>query len=161
MLAIFRYDDSAHLNSHYLDGVSITHGKQPRSHIWSFASSWGSIIDNGCPCSGDSYRGSVPSFVGRNYFCETGHRNNWQGNLYPDNPLWDGIGCLDTSTCCDPPEQNLPWFCTTLSSASANDIEVRLCGNQATSDEDVPIEQVENMLIYIIVRHCFGGVYGI
>ncbi len=138
--AFYRYDDSAEsLDSHYLDGVSITHGKQPRSHVWSFASSWSNTA---CPCSDNFDQVSVPpSFIGGNYFCESGHRSNWGYFLYPDNALWDGVGCLDSSSCCDPPR--LPWFCTTLSSATTNDIEVRLCGDQAISDEDVPIEQVE------------------
>ncbi len=130
-----------HLDSNYLDGVSITHGKEPRSHVWSFTSSWSNnhpLV--GCPCSsGDG--SAPPSFVGQDYFCESGHRNTWVGALYPDNPLWDGVGCLDSSTCCDSPR--LPWFCTTLSSATTNDIEVRLCADQGINDEDVPIEQVE------------------
>ncbi len=125
--AFFRYDNSAHLDSHYLDGVSITHGSEPRSR------------SSNCPCSSNS--ALLPSFVGGDYFCEGAHRNNWERALYPDNPLWDGVGCLDSSTCCDSPR--LPWFCTTLSSATTNDIEVRLCADQGLDDEDVPIEQVE------------------
>ena len=137
--AFLRFDESVDLDSHYLDGVSITHGKQPRSHVWSLASSW---YSTGCPCSDNSDQLSVPpSFIGQDYFCETGLRNDRAQIISRDNALWDGVGCLDSSSCCDPPR--LPWFCTTLSSATTNDIEVRLCGDQVIMDEDVPIEQIE------------------
>ena len=59
-----------------MDGVSITHGGEPRQHIWSYAASHSEnsvkySLGN-CPCS--FQQGSTPpSFVGNNYYCESGN----------------------------------------------------------------------------------------
>jgi len=66
----------------YADGVSVTHG-QPRQHIWSFVA--GLDEDNAaqpnenCPCDNPDNEQNVPSFVGNNYFCETGNPGVWSG----------------------------------------------------------------------------------
>ena len=128
------------LDGHYIDGVSITHGF-PRTHIWTFANSLTSTDGVvGCPCDTNSYQGTVPSFIGQDYFCESGYYTGGRF-LYPNNPLWDGSGCRDTSTCCV--LNSPPYFCQTLATPTTNDIEVRVCGNQDTGDEDTPIEAVE------------------
>ena len=82
MLVVARYIgvpdafDGPHLiNTFYLDGVSVTHGS-PRQHIWSFVTG----LDEGrdfsqstCPCVAESTNdNTTPSFVGQNYFCESG-----------------------------------------------------------------------------------------
>ena len=101
-------------------------------------------IEDNCPCTRPDipYTGTIPSFVGQDYFCDTGSREALQYVFYPDDPLWDGQGCGSNSTCCE--FNNPPWFCKQLPQPTTDDIELRLCGNQ--SDEDTPIEQVE---IYI------------
>ena len=132
----------------YVDGASMTYGFSPRKHIWTFAAG---VYDNGnsgafCPCSRPDYTGTIPPFVGNDWFCEAGAGLNWQrGTIYRDNPLWDGMGCQGPqSTCCT--TNNPPWFCRTLPEATMDNIEIRMCGNQGQNDEDVPVSQFE---IYI------------
>ena len=126
------------LDGDYVDGISLTHGQLPRQHIWTFATAW---RVNRCPCFRPEV---VPPFIGQDYFCETGNRDSFQFIFYPDDPLWDGQGCGDNSTCCS--FNNPPWFCKQLPQPTTNDIELRLCGDQGISDEDTPLEMVE---IYI------------
>ena len=135
------------IDSNYVDGVSLTHGQSPRQHIWTYVAAADESGTHGdCPCTRPdlTYTGEIPSFIGQNYFCDTGSRDAHQYIFYPNDPLWDGQGCGGTSTCCE--FNNPPWFCKQLPQPTTDDIELRLCGNQLTSDEDTPIEQVE---IYI------------
>ena len=95
------------LDSYYVDGISLTYGGPPREHIWTFActprETFFSVPDL-CPCSIDSVTGvSTPSFIGNDYFCETGRGTSSQlGFFYEDSdPLWDGEDCGSTSTCCE------------------------------------------------------------
>ena len=129
----------------YFDGISITYGFSPRKHVWTFAAG---VTDTGdgtsqCPCSSPTYTGTVPPFIGNDWFCEAGPVTTWsRGTIYSDNPLWDGMGCQNpVSTCCT--ENNPPWFCKQLPSATRDNIEVRACGDQGQNDEDVPIALVE------------------
>ena len=93
------------LNFPYLNGVSLTHGEAPtRKHIWSFAVGRTEEQNNffpfaRCPCDGGS---ASPNFVGEDYFCESGVSEGVvrRNVLYSDDPLWDGEGCIDSSTCC-------------------------------------------------------------
>ena len=125
----------------YIDGVSITHGS-PRQHIWSFIASKGeSRTDcHGCPCY-TRFTGTHVPFIGDNFFCDSG-AGNWQGAiLYVADPLWDGQGCGSNNGCCT--FNNPPWFCTELDQHTSDDIELRLCADENTSNEDIPIEIIE------------------
>ena len=76
--AFFRYDNSLYLDSHYVDGVSITHGRAPCTHIWTFVAAYTTTNRNyGCPCAMSDYQGTVPPFIGEYYFCESGQRSKW------------------------------------------------------------------------------------
>ena len=138
------------IDSFYVDGVSLTHGQSPRQHIWTFA---GAIHEStlnriaSCPCTQPDLPkiGMIPSFVGLDYFCDTGSGEVFQHIFHPDDPLWDGQGCGGNSTCCK--FNNPPWFCRQLPQPTTNDIELRICGDEPTDNEDTPIEQVE---IYIL-----------
>ena len=139
------------IDSIYVDGVSFTHGQSPRQHIWTFAGALhetnAARRDYTCPCTLKDipYTGTIPSFVGQDYFCDTGSRSAAQvGLFYPDDPLWDGQGCGNVSTCCE--FNNPPWFCKQLPQPTTDDIELRICGDEALSNENTPVEQVE---IYI------------
>ena len=130
----------------YVDGVSLTHGQNPRKHIWTFANAVDEVRSNYyvCPCTKTNtrYTGVVPPFVGNDYFCDTGSRYHYaQHRFYSDDPLWDGAGCGSTSTCCQ--FNNPPWFCKQLPQPSTDDIELRLCADSSTSDENIAIEAVE------------------
>ena len=124
----------------YIDGVSITHGS-PRQHIWSFIASYSERLTGcGCPCF-TQFNGIRVPFIGDNFFCDSG-AEIWRRYIFYDaDPLWDGQGCGPTNGCCT--FNNPPWFCTELNQHTSDDIELRLCANQNTDDEDTPIEIIE------------------
>ena len=135
----------------YVDGVSLTHGPPgARQHIWTFAAGLLETVHPtyplySCPCVGSGT--ASPSFVGENYFCESGNSGSGFANvLYASDPLWDGQGC-GNPPCCDldsgPPGVTAPWFCRQLPQDTSDDLEVRICGSQDTTDEDTPLQLVE------------------
>ena len=141
------------INSHYVDGISLTRGS-PRQHVWTFMAGLieASLYSDGrynCPCSQGSLQNStMPSFIGNDYFCESGNPSTNRkidgSTFYTADPLWDGKGCgsLEQS-CCQAP--GLPWFHKALNSATTDYLEMRVCGDHET-DEDVPVNYYE---IYI------------
>ena len=129
------------INSHYVDGVSLTHAWSPRKHIWTFAAGLQeNMLYRGgvytCPCSPGSTQ-TPPAFVGNDYFCESGCPGHFQRRLYPD-PLWDGEGCgtLETA-CCQ--AAGLPWFHKRLSAPTNDNIEMRICNDEVVTNEDSPV----------------------
>ena len=136
---------NGNINSHYLDGISITYGS-PRSHIWTLISGLRqNDIDGGfynCPCSQSSVQ-TVPGFVGDNYYCESGNPHlGIFHQLFTNDPLWDGQGCsaLEQNCCTN---KTLPWFYRDFGNVSITDsIELRICGNQADL-EDTPVGLLE------------------
>ena len=132
----------------YVDGVSITHGS-PRQHVWTYAAAHDEALTNryhqeytACPCFNPSvpFTGVIPDFVGEDYYCETGSRNEAERRYYFDDPLWDGEGCEGENECCD---RGGPWFCKQLPQPTQDDIEMRVCTNSNNSDEDVVLEQIK------------------
>ena len=135
------------INSYYVDGVSLTHGGAgSRQHIWTFAAGLSEVTTNwpneACPCDAASYS-AVPSFVGNDYFCESGLHSEWYSvfALFPNDVLWDGQDCTSTSTCCQ--LNNPPWFTKNLPNATTDDIELRICTDYTPSVDDVPLELIE------------------
>ena len=136
------------IDTYYLDGVSVTYGS-PRQHIWSFVAGVDeqrTYSGSTCPCVAGSADGNeIPSFVGQNYYCESGltEFNGTHVGIFWSNgdPLWDGQGCGPTSSCCT--FNSPPWFNVQLSSSTTDNIEVRICGDQAIGDEDTPVQLIE------------------
>ena len=130
----------------YVDGISVTYGS-PRNHIWTFAAGVTENSNlhrvNNCPCQ-DYIAKQPPSFVGDNYYCESGNPSDGFTSdlLYNSDKLWDGQQCGDEGDCCTGP----PWFSVELDNNSTDSIEVRICGDEGTTNEDTPIELLE---IYI------------
>ena len=124
-----------------VEGLIVTHGS-PRNHIWSFTAglSKDSNYPENCPCASPYPGQAAPSSVGENCFCESGSTGLWAHQWYLDDPLWDSQGCVNGSTCCD---SGGPWFTTTLSQEASDDIEVGLCLDQPSTDEDIGITQPE------------------
>ena len=142
----YHMNSSITIDDNYIAGVSLTHGQSPRQHIWSFAAAVDENRANAasCPCSrtDTTYTGSVPSFVGQDYFCETGARPNWAtGTFYFEDPLWDGQGCGSISTCCS--FNNPPRFCKQLPQPTTDDIELRLCYAVDFTPKDILLEDAE------------------
>ena len=139
---------SQSINGYFLDGVSISYGSTPRKHIWAYASGL-YLGDNEnwmCPCNSNGNKNHVPSFVGNNYYCETGNNveNQYSNDqfIYSDDPLWDGQQCVGTEApCCTHP--NMPWFIKTLGETTTEDVEVRVCGGEGTNNEDNPLNLIE------------------
>ena len=141
------------IDSPYVDGVSITYGRNPRKHIWTYAGGLYETNDlqfnynYNCPCNNGSTNPSAvppPAFVGNDYFCESaGVPPCCQGTFFNNDPLWDGQQChhAEGSCCIDHP--NLPWFNTKLNANTTDDIELRVCGDQGTADEDTPLQVIE------------------
>ncbi len=133
----------------YVDGISLTHGPAgSRSHLWTFAAALNqhsTITVAICSCTRDSenWPHQLPSFVGNNYFCDTGNLGSElsHATYYINNPLWDGIGCASGSSCCQ--FNTPPWFCKSLPEATTESLEMRLCHGQFPNDEDVIISLVE------------------
>ena len=128
----------------YVDGVSITYGT-PRKHVWTYAmghSDRGNYLPtypSNCPCS--EFPGRLPpSFVHDNYYCESGAKVSSSGVL-SDDPVWDGDDCSSENSCCSEP--NLPWFYRQIPLTASEDIETRICRDEASSNEDVLIKQLQ------------------
>jgi hypothetical protein len=136
------------IDERYVDGVSLTYGS-PRQHIWTFAialDEYPSHLVSICPCTNfnEQYTVNIPSFVGNDYFCETGvppGQRYGYTSFYAADPLWDGQGCGPTSSCCT--FSNPPWFCKQLPQSTNADLEVRLCSRSRASIENTPIELIE------------------
>ena len=122
------------------DGINITKGAQ-HDHIWSFVAGLSSHSSLDCPCSSDS-AASPPESISDRYYCESGERTN----TLSDDPLWDGQQC--EGTCCNGPGTNSspPWFSVQLPAPTTDVIEVSICADESTGNENTPIELLE---IYI------------
>ena len=135
------------IDSYYVDGISLTHGSNPRKHIWTFAAALhehDSYPANVCPCTNTRNNPpppEVPPFIGQDYFCDTGTEDMFQVIFYADDPLWDGAGCGSYSTCCS--FNSPPWFLQNISPPTNEDIEIRLCSDQDRGNEDITFEILE------------------
>ena len=132
----------------YVDGISVTHGRNPRKHIWTFAAAPSEAYSNLrwiCKCTNtrNVWPYEIPGFIGNNTFCDSGNK----GQAAPPSiilefdPLWDGDGCGKHSSCCQ--ENTPPWFCTSLPQPTSDDIELRLCLGDNFNDEDILVNLVE------------------
>ena len=133
----------------YIDGVSLTHGAPgSRQHIWSFVAALAELFQfpfELCPCtrSDMDWPFEVPSFIEQKYFCATGNPEPTFSytDIYPDDPLWDGRGCGLNNTCCE--FNNPPWFCTSLPQPTTDSLEVRICLDQDSNDEDIIVTFID------------------
>ena len=139
-------DQAYGIDSHYVDGVSITRG-YPRQHIWTFiaAIQENSFQTNGiheCPCAPNSPV-TPASFIGNDYFCESGSPVAFDlSTFHYADPLWDGEQCgLIEEECCNAP--GIPWFHKPLQQPTTDYIELRVCGSSGINDEDVPVSLIE------------------
>ena len=126
---------TGNLNSNYVDGVSITRGS-PRKHVWTLIAGW-SDTQNVNPCNCNQ---QPQAFIGNNYFCESGNPTSDTGQtLFVNDPLWDDQGCGPLElTCCS--AAGLPWFHRDYGSTTTTDyIELRVCGDEGTNNEDVAV----------------------
>ena len=133
------------LDDPYVDGVSVTYG-HPHSHIWTLAAgvTEGSYFDGAgpdCPCS-RSGATQAPDYVDNNYYCESGNSDDRGilGHLYSSDPLWDGQQC--EGQCCEN-GKSPPWFSVQLPNPTLDDIEIRICCDESTNNEDISVRSLE------------------
>ena len=112
-----------------LDGINITRGTQ-HDHIWSYVADHIQDCPSDCPCFSDS-ESCPPQSIGDRYYCESGNSND---------RLWDGQQCEDT---CRTSTKSPPWFSVQLPAPTTDAIEVSICGDEGTNNEDVPVELIE------------------
>ena len=119
------------IDAPYVDGISLTYG-HPRQHIWTFAAG-GQHSECYCPCHTNAKTPS-PHIVGNDYYCETGIGSTEQ--------LWDG-DCLadEQNTCCN--NTHLPWFFKPLKTPIADFLELRVCSDESTTNENILLRYYE------------------
>ena len=128
------------INGPYVDGISITYGS-PRKHVWTLGAGVYSYRNHGSTCPGTGYGRPQPNFVANHYFCTSGNFNNGWAHKLNDVPLWS-----TTTGDCDRSAHDVPYFCAKLPQATTEDLELRICTNQALADEDI---QIESINIYV------------
>ena len=131
------YASHYNIDSYYVDGVSITRGS-PRKHVWTYMAGYSDtlISDSNCPCSQHQL---VQSFIGNNYYCESGYHGGTVRRLLTADKLWDGKGCGSREIdCCTAP--GLPWFHRNYGTNTTTDnLELRVCGDNEPYYEDSPV----------------------
>ena len=138
----YHFADQTTIDGYYADGLSITYDN-PRQHIWTYVAG---VYDNrvhtsNCPCAVGGEL-APPSFVGTNYYCESGSIHTFNASAYFFNdPLWDGSDCYSSTDCCTNP--TLPWFYREFNDSTTSDIEARLCYRWNFSLGSILIDQME------------------
>ena len=127
---------SSTINDQYIyGGISISHGRSSRSHLWTYAvglyanQTDSRYRESNCPCTSLGTTATLPNFIQNDYYCDSGNPSGnsfIHNHLYPDQ-LWDssGASCVSGSTCCDNPNQ--PWFKKKLGKTISDDVEMRWC----------------------------------
>lgn len=129
------------IDTAYVDGVSVTQGS-PRRHVWSYAAAASEQLyaDYRCPCTPNNPNNgrNVPEFVGEHFYCESAFPNEYSPSVQWTDPLWDGKGCVPGNKCCE----RYGWFYRNVSSSTDN-MELRVCGDEGISNEDILLEYYE------------------
>ena len=135
------------IDDNYVDGISLTHGQNPRKHVWTFAAALHEVTtpysQSLCPCTNINNHVTIPipPYIGNDYFCDTASTQRYAHIFYPNDPLWDGQGCGPLNTCCS--FNNPPWFMKQLPASTRDNIEMRLCADEPRSNEDIVFETLE------------------
>ena len=152
------YSNGQDINSYnYVDGVSITRGT-PRQHVWTLMAGLNQNGEYGyysqCPCytgcggrSCSQWR-KAQSFIGNDWYCESGNNDyyTWNYKSYMSDPLWDGQGCsTDEFACCaqksgQPPQ---PWFYKFIPGGTKDNLEIRICADEDKYYADVLVTMYE------------------
>ena len=131
-------------NNRGLDGVTISHGAQ-QEYIWSYTAgvteSSSQHTASNCPCSTEAGT-RPPTLIREQYYCESGNPTDTfeVDQLYSSDPLWDGQQC--EGTCCTG-TKSPPWFSVQLPAPTTDIIEVSICCDELTMNEDTPVKLIE------------------
>ena len=114
------------LNDNYVDGVSLTRGSSPRTHIWTY-------IATAPSCTSCSMR--FPAFLDSSqYTCDA--NSGCTVNQVCGNLLWDGNECEGTTT-----------FYRQLPQPTSDDIEMRVCRDENRDNEDFLLTFIEMYVV--------------
>ena len=145
----FNRQDQNTIDSAYVTGLSLTHGS-PRQHIWTFAAGmWenhAEYDERNCPCDLSRRVISIPPFVAKDYFCESGQvigDPSPVSGLHIEDTLWDGKDCHSSSSCCS--LHHPPYFTKSLGQSTTDDLELRVCGFWPSNDNTA----VELVKLYV------------
>ena len=128
----------ADINSPYLAGVSITRsiaGPEKRRHVFSLAvgEAEKSTSLYACPCNEGATSHKPPAFVGDDYYCESGSADvPTTTAILGDDPIWDGKKFQHAEVKCK--KSMMPWFKRSISPATSDQLELRLCKTTKLSD---------------------------
>ena len=102
-------------------------------------------ITSNCPCNHGNSLYHYPTFIGSDYYCESGKPvgEGWTDKIYTGDKLWDGKQCESNEDGCCKDGNNLPWFSKLISPSTTSKIELRLCDDETENNERVPLELVE------------------
>ncbi len=129
-----------------MDGVNITLLGVPHHHIWSYVGGVTEASDfhsgSNCPCAFVSGPFGPPSYMENNYYCESGNPTEEYdfNQIFLNDPIWDGQKC--EGTCCIG-AKNPPWFSVQLPAPTTEGIQVSICADESTDNEDTPINLLE------------------
>ena len=149
----FGDSSGSNIDTNFVDGIVLTHGRTPRKHIWTFTAARDEHGQDEptsiCPCSNIKGKTQVfPEFIGQNVFCDSGVSGRYSEEPPPlpgYNPLWDGYGCSQSSICCG--LNKPPWFYAQLTPHDqpvTDDIEMRMCSNdESDAGEGVRLSLLE------------------
>ena len=88
----------------------------------------------------------MPSFVGSNYFCETGNEGANSLDNFLDDLLWDGKGCPSSNNCCNFNEP--PWFYRELPQTTSNTLTLTIELNGRASNENIFIRELNFTFLF-------------
>ena len=118
------------------------HACTPPTHIWTYVAGHQEAqhSQSNCPCNVPPGR-NPPSYVGSDYYCESGTPTIQPTAMwYTSDPLWDGMQCGGhEAPCCV--SASMPWF--TKNTTTTGTINVRLCLDEDTNNENIGIERLE------------------
>ena len=144
----FNIQPNSTRNNINMDGIIITQLGVQQYQMWRFVAgvteNSSLHVNSNCPCSPTS-GWKPPSYIGSNYYCESGNpTDSYEHNqIFSNDPIWDGKKC--EGTCCIG-AKSPPWFSVQLPVPTTDMIEVSICADESTDNEDTPIELLE---IYI------------
>ena len=128
-----------------LDGILISHGDRMMKHIWAYVTGRQRIATHPhslyCPCADHRFNGVIPSFIGNDYYCDSGSDHYPSTQTFFTDPLWEGKVCQATNFCCS--NSGMPWFCKTLPEPTVDNIEVCNCHNSPSIDENTAVSLIE------------------
>jgi len=120
---------------------------EKKEHIWAFVTGLQRMkphrpIHNAaiCPCTSYLFNGTVPPFIGNDYYRDSGVDDEPISGMFYTDPLWIGEGCTPPNFCCSSDSQ--PWFCKTLADPTSDEIDIYNCNNEIAG-EDTAVQLIE------------------